>query len=213
MNAEQLINSMRPEVERLVSDLEMAPRMRAGEVNREQLQRLLIGEFYCQEAELTTYGLLITRHRHEIPAGFFGLTLHTVAKARRMLWPAAQSVGLEPASMTVPAAGRLGQAMSMPAMLTEPGEAALYLHSDLSVWCAVFAELAELARDSDVVPKELIDYLASWGSEPPPEIADGACEVLQYALSQGEDPERIIDFSRHQLASSVPVYWDYVLLG
>lgn len=212
MNAEELFASMRPEVERLIRGIDMPSRMRAGEVDRAQLRRLVIAEYHCQEAELAGYGLLIAHHRHQIPAGFFGLTLHLVAEARRLLGPAARSVGLGPEDMDTPAAGRLVRAMSMPAMLTGPGEAALYLHSDLSVWCPVFAELADSAGRSDLVPREVIDYLESWGSEPPPEIADGARDVLRYALSRGEDAERMVDFA-HQLGTSVSTYWDYVLGG
>ncbi|MFH8562541.1 hypothetical protein [Streptomyces sp. NPDC017988] len=212
MNAEQLIERMRPEVERLASGIEMVQRMRAAEVDQAQLQRLVIAEYHCQEAELTTYGSLVGRHRHEVPAGFFGFTVHTVAQARRLLRPAAQSIGLQTDDMFPPASGRLDQAMSMPAMLTGAGEAALYLHSDLSVWCTTFSELVDAARRLDNIPKEIIEYMDWWGSEPPPEIADGTREVLAYALSQGEDPERIVDFTRH-LASSVSTYWDYVLGG
>ncbi|MFD7536314.1 hypothetical protein [Streptomyces sp. NPDC059819] len=212
MNAEQLLESMRPEIDRHISGNEFVARVRAGEIDHAQVQRLVIAEFYCQEAELPTYGLLVGRHRHEAPANLFGLTIHTVAKARRVLGPVAEAVGLRPDDLSVAAGGRLSRDLSLPGLLAEPGEAALYLHSDLSVWCPVFSELVEAAQQVDSVPKELIEYMAWWGSEPPQDITDGVLEVLTYALGQGEDPDRILDFAR-QLESGVSTYWDFVLTG
>ncbi|MFI1910744.1 hypothetical protein ACH444_33305 [Streptomyces microflavus] len=210
MDAEQLIEDMQSDIARYIDDTEIVERVRAGEINRERLQRLVTAEFYCQEAEFPTYGLLIGSHRHEAPAQLFGFTLYTVAKARRLLRPAIQSVGLRPEDLNVAAAGRLGHAVSLPALLTGPGEAALYLLTDLAVWCPVFAGLADVARGVDLVPEEVVDYLDSWGSEPPSEVTDGTAEVLTYALAQGENPDRILETAR-QVERSSAAYWDYVL--
>ncbi|MFC9856318.1 MULTISPECIES: hypothetical protein [unclassified Streptomyces] len=212
MNARQLIEAMRPEVSRCVQSNETVPRMRAGEVDQALLQRLVIAEYNCQEAELATYGLLVARHRHEVPAELFGLTVHTVAKAHALMGPVAQSVGMRPEDLSVVTSGRLGRSvgrLTLPGMLSDPGEVALYLHSDLSVWCTLFAELSRSARKLEKVPEPLIEYMEWWGSEPSEKLVDGVHKVISYGLDHGEEPERMLEFAR-QLDSIVSDYWGYV---
>jgi hypothetical protein len=215
VNAEQLIEKMRPEVDRCVRENETVARMRAGEADRALLQRLVVAEYNCQESELAAYGLLVARHRHETPARLFGLTVHTVAKAHALIGPVARSVDMRPEDLRVATGGRLARAvgsLTAPGILAAPAAVALYLHSDLSVWCPVFAELAGLARETDAAPKPLIEYLEWWGSEPPAEITEGVHEVISYGLAQGEDPQDVLSFAR-QLGSIVADYWGYVLDG
>ncbi|OKH98875.1 hypothetical protein A6A06_24970 [Streptomyces sp. CB02923] len=215
MNAQQLLDDMRPDIARSIESVEMVSRMRDGKAVPEQLQRLVTAEFCCQEAELATYPLLVAQHRHAVPAGYFGLVVHTVAKARALLGSVAQSVGLEPDSLSIPADARTTSAMrsmTLAGVLTEPGEAALYLYSDLCVWCAVFSELAEAGRRQEQVPNPLIEYMEWWGSEPSQEIVEGTLDVIAYGLQRGESSDRMLSFAR-QLPTAVAGYWEYVLDG
>ncbi|MFD7666825.1 hypothetical protein [Streptomyces sp. NPDC059788] len=215
MNAQQLLDTMRPDITRSIESVEMVSRIRDGKASPAQLQRLVTAEFCCQEAELATYPFLVAQHRHAVPAAYFGLVVHTVAKARALLGPAAQSVGLDPDGLSVPAdvqAASAVRSMTLAGLLTEPGEAALYLYSDLCVWCSVFSELAEAGRRQEQLPEPLVEYLQWWGSEPPREIVEGTLAVISYGLRRGESPDRMLSFAR-QLPVAVEGYWGYVLDG
>ncbi|GAA4670444.1 hypothetical protein GCM10023347_25300 [Streptomyces chumphonensis] len=215
MNAEELMEEMRPDVDRCVQRNETLARMRVGEVDRELLQRLVIAEHNCQESELAAYGLLVARHRHETPARLFGFTIHTIAEAHALMGPVAESVGLRPEDLKIATSGLLGRAvgsLTAPGALASPAAVALYLHSDLAVWCTVFDELARLAGEKEAAPEPLIDYLEWWGSEPPATLTSGVREVITYGLAHGEEPEEVLTFAR-QLHSIVDDYWGYVSSG
>ncbi|OPC76960.1 hypothetical protein B4N89_40940 [Embleya scabrispora] len=214
MNPEQLVEAMKPDVERFVRGNEMVERALAKQVHGDQFKRLLLAEYQCQEAELSSYGQLVARHRHEDPARLFSFILHTIAEARRLLREGAPSVGI--ADRRIPAVPvdqglyRVVRDLSWPGMHAGAAEAALYLHTDLSTWCTLFSRIADAAEDLPDVPGPVIAYMRSWGDRPPPEVAEGTLTVLEYGLSQGEEPDRILHTAR-QLGALLDGYWNYVV--
>lgn len=171
----------------------------------------------CQEAELSTYALLVSRHRHAIPAALFSFVVpHTIATARGLLREAASSVGLTGGDIPpVPVdQGLFRVVRDLTWMGTQagPAEAALYLHTDLSTWCTLFCGLVSASRRLPDVPRPVLTYMESWGDRPPPEVAEGTLRVLEYGLARGEEMDRILHTAR-QLGVLVEPYWSYVANG
>ncbi|MEU1797173.1 metal-dependent hydrolase family protein [Streptomyces californicus] len=213
---EQLVEAMKPDVERFVSGNRLVELAQSGQIRPEHFRRLLLAEYQCQEAELSTYALLVARHRHEIPATMFSFIQHTIATARGLLREASPSVGVSgPDIPPVPVdQGLFRVVRDLTWMGTQagPAEAALYLHTDLSTWCTLFSRIVDASRQLPDAPHPVLTYMESWGERPPPEVAEGALEVLAYGLAQGEEPARILHTAR-QLGALVAPYWDYVEAG
>ncbi|MFE5902105.1 amidohydrolase family protein, partial [Streptomyces sp. NPDC056488] len=213
---EQLVEATKPDVERFVSGNKIVELARTGQIRPEHFRRILLAEYQCQEAELSTYALLVARHRHEIPATMFSFVQHTIATARGLLREAAPSVGVSrPDIPPVPVdQGLFRVVRDLTWMGTQagPAEAALYLHTDLSTWCTLFSRIIEASRELSDVPVPVLTYMESWGDSPPPEVAEGTLEVLEYGLAQGEEPARILHTAR-QLGALIDPYWDYVEAG
>ncbi|MGV0094956.1 amidohydrolase family protein [Streptomyces californicus] len=213
---EQLVEAMKPDVERFVSGNRLVELAQSGQIRPEHFRRLLLAEYQCQEAELSTYALLVARHRHEIPATMFSFIQHTIATARGLLREASPSVGVSgPDIPPVPVdQGLFRVVRDLTWMGTQagPAEAALYLHTDLSTWCSLFSRIVDASRQLPDAPHPVLTYMESWGERPPPEVAEGALEVLAYGLAQGEEPARILHTAR-QLGALVDPYWDYVEAG
>ncbi|MFD7422938.1 amidohydrolase family protein [Streptomyces californicus] len=213
---EQLVEAMKPDVERFVSGNRLVELAQSGQIRPEHFRRLLLAEYQCQEAELSTYALLVARHRHEIPATMFSFIQHTIATARGLLREASPSVGVSgPDIPPVPVdQGLFRVVRDLTWMGTQagPAEAALYLHTDLSTWCTLFSRIVDASRQLPDAPHPVLTYMESWGERPPPEVAEGALEVLAYGLAQGEEPARILNTAR-QLGALVDPYWDYVEAG
>ncbi|MFH8991494.1 amidohydrolase family protein [Streptomyces sp. NPDC017940] len=216
MTPEQLIEAMKPDVERFVSDNQVVELARAGRIEPDHFKRILLAEYQCQEAELSTYALLVARHRHEVPATLFAHIQHTIATVRRQLREAAPSVGIPDRDIPpVPVdQGLFRVVRDLTWMGTQagPAEAALYLHTDLSTWCTLFSRVSSASRGLPDAPTPVITYMESWGEKPPPEVADGTLEVLAYGLGRGEEPDRILHTAR-QLGELVDPYWTYVAGG
>ncbi|MFF5773184.1 amidohydrolase family protein [Streptomyces californicus] len=213
---EQLVEAMKPDVERFVSGNRLVELAQSGRIRPEHFRRLLLAEYQCQEAELSTYALLVARHRHEIPATMFSFIQHTIATARGLLREAAPSVGVSgPDIPPVPVdQGLFRVVRDLTWMGTQagPAEAALYLHTDLSTWCTLFSRIVDASRQLPDAPHPVLTYMESWGERPPPEVAEGALEVLAYGLARGEEPARILHTAR-QLGALVDPYWGYVEAG
>ncbi|QSS89363.1 amidohydrolase family protein [Streptomyces sp. M54] len=213
---EQLVEAMKPDVERFVSGNRLVELAQSGRIRPEHFRRLLLAEYQCQEAELSTYALLVARHRHEIPATMFSFIQHTIATARGLLREASPSVGVSgPDIPPVPVdQGLFRVVRDLTWMGTQagPAEAALYLHTDLSTWCTLFSRIVDASRQLPDAPHPVLTYMESWGERPPPEVAEGALEVLAYGLARGEEPARILHTAR-QLGALVDPYWDYVEAG
>ncbi|MFE7051669.1 amidohydrolase family protein [Streptomyces californicus] len=213
---EQLVEAMKPDVERFVSGNRLVELAQSGQIRPEHFRRLLLAEYQCQEAELSTYALLVARHRHEIPATMFSFIQHTIATARGLLREASPSVGVSgPDIPPVPVdQGLFRVVRDLTWMGTQagPAEAALYLHTDLSTWCTLFSRIVDASRQLPDAPHPVLTYMESWGERPPPEVAEGALEVLAYGLARGEEPARILNTAR-QLGALVDPYWDYVEAG
>ncbi|MFD8944944.1 metal-dependent hydrolase family protein [Streptomyces californicus] len=213
---EQLVEAMKPDVERFVSGNRLVELAQSGQIRPEHFRRLLLAEYQCQEAELSTYALLVARHRHEIPATMFSFIQHTIATARGLLREASPSVGVSgPDIPPVPVdQGLFRVVRDLTWMGTQagPAEAALYLHTDLSTWCTLFSRIVDASRQLPDAPHPVLTYMESWGERPPPEVAEGALEVLAYGLARGEEPARILHTAR-QLGALVDPYWDYVEAG
>ncbi|MFE9458869.1 amidohydrolase family protein [Streptomyces californicus] len=213
---EQLVEAMKPDVERFVSGNRLVELAQSGRIRPEHFRRLLLAEYQCQEAELSTYALLVARHRHEIPATMFSFIQHTIATARGLLREASASVGVSgPDIPPVPVdQGLFRVVRDLTWMGTQagPAEAALYLHTDLSTWCTLFSRIVDASRQLPDAPRPVLAYMESWGERPPPEVAEGALDVLAYGLARGEEPARILHTAR-QLGALVDPYWDYVEAG
>ncbi len=213
---EQLVEAMKPDVERFVSGNRLVELAQSGQIRPEHFRRLLLAEYQCQEAELSTYALLVARHRHEIPATMFSFIQHTIATARGLLREASPSVGVSgPDIPPVPVdQGLFRVVRDLTWMGTQagPAEAALYLHTDLSTWCTLFSRIVDASRQLPDAPHPVLTYMESWGERPPPEVAEGALEVLAYGLARGEEPARILHTAR-QLGALVDPYWGYVEAG
>ncbi|MER5817893.1 amidohydrolase family protein [Streptomyces californicus] len=213
---EQLVEAMKPDVERFVSGNRLVELAQSGQIRPEHFRRLLLAEYQCQEAELSTYALLVARHRHEIPATMFSFIQHTIATARGLLREASPSVGVSgPDIPPVPVdQGLFRVVRDLTWMGTQagPAEAALYLHTDLSTRCTLFSRIVDASRQLPDAPHPVLTYMESWGERPPPEVAEGALEVLAYGLARGEEPARILHTAR-QLGALVDPYWDYVEAG
>ncbi|MGW4363092.1 amidohydrolase family protein [Streptomyces californicus] len=213
---EQLVEAMKPDVERLVSGNRLVELAQSGQIRPEHFRRLLLAEYQCQEAELSTYALLVARHRHEIPATMFSFIQHTIATARGLLREVSPSVGVSgPDIPPVPVdQGLFRVVRDLTWMGTQagPAEAALYLHTDLSTRCTLFSRIVDASRQLPDAPHPVLTYMESWGERPPPEVAEGALEVLAYGLARGEEPARILHTAR-QLGALVDPYWDYVEAG
>lgn len=213
MNPEQMIEAMKPDVERFVSGNQLVTLAQDGQIRRDHFKRMLLAEYQCQEAELSTYALLASRHRHETPATLFSFVLHTIATARGLLREAAPMVGIRAADIPLVPVDqglfRVVRDLTWMGTQAGPAEAALYLHTDLSTWCTLFSRISAASRQLTDVPEPVLAYLDSWGDKPPPEIAAGTLEVLEYGLAQGEEPDRILHTAR-QLGSLIDPYWTYV---
>ncbi|GAA4812989.1 hypothetical protein [Streptomyces ziwulingensis] len=213
MKPEQLIEAMKPDVDRFVRGNALISLARTGDVGTDHFKRLLLAEFQCQEAELSTYALLVARHRHEKPAALFSFILHTIATARGLLREAAPSVGITDGDIPpVPADEgmfRVVRDLTWMGMHAGPAEAALYLHTDLSTWCTLFSRIIASTQHLPDVPQPVITYMESWGDKPPPEVAEGTLEVLHHGLAQGEEPDRLLHTAR-QLGALIDPYWTYV---
>ncbi|MFJ6252743.1 MULTISPECIES: hypothetical protein [unclassified Streptomyces] len=216
MKPEQLVEAMKPDVERFVSGNRIVELARSGQIRPEHFRRILLAEYQCQEAELSTYALLAARHRHEIPATMFSFVQHTIATARGLLREAAPSVDIPgPDIPPVPVdQGLFRVVRDLTWMGTQagPAEAALYLHTDLSTWCTLFSRIIEASRELPDVPVPVLTYMESWGDRPPPEVAEGTLKVLEYGLAQGEEPARVLHTAR-QLGALLDPYWSYVAGG
>ncbi|MFD7747885.1 amidohydrolase family protein [Streptomyces sp. NPDC059698] len=213
---EQLVEATKPDIERFVSGNRLVELARSGQIRPEHFRRILLAEYQCQEAELSTYALLVARHRHEIPATMFSFVQHTIATARGLLREAAPSVGVSgPDIPPVPVdQGLFRVVRDLTWMGTQagPAEAALYLHTDLSTWCTLFSRIVDASRQLPDAPRPVLTYMESWGDRPPPEVAEGTLEVLEYGLARGEEPARILHTAR-QLGALIDPYWDYVEAG
>ncbi|MEV0122369.1 amidohydrolase family protein [Streptomyces sp. NPDC050703] len=213
MNPEQMIEAMKPDVERFVTGNQLVMLAQDGQMGRGHFKRLLLAEYQCQEAELSTYALLVSRHRHEIPATLFSFVLHTVSTARGLLREAAPSVGIPATGIPLVPVDqglfRVVRDLTWMGTQAGPAEAALYLHTDLSTWCTLFSRISAASRDLADAPDSVLAYLDSWGEEPPPEVAEGTLEVLEYGLAHGEEPDRVLHTAR-QLGSLIDPYWTYV---
>ncbi|WP_431980329.1 hypothetical protein [Streptomyces qinglanensis] len=216
MTAETLMTEMQPYLEGLVQENAMVAHMRHGQVSADQIQRLVISEFQCQEVELPACSALVSRYRHETPAAHFSLLAHKVAQARGLLREAATAVGLDADGLAPdPADGRQHRAMRLLSWLgphARPAEAALYMHADLVAWCAIFAQLATACDGRKDVPPAVLAYLRSWGAEPASDITGGTVRVVNWGLSQGESADRALRTARH-VEDVLTGYWSYVTEG
>lgn len=188
---------------------------RIGQVENAQLQRLLLAEFQAQEAEFTAYATLLARFHHEVPGGFFVFIANTLMGMRQLLVSeVARSVGLDPEEMRYadvsPEVKHFTEFISWVALHAGAGEAALLARTDFRLWCGVCAPLAEALSDADV-PPEVRAYLHEY-AEVPPEVADGAAEVVDFGLATGEREEWVTR-SAPAMEPLLRGFWRFVVTG
>ncbi|GAA3487018.1 hypothetical protein [Streptomyces cremeus] len=183
---------------------------REGKIRTEHLKRFALAEFQSQEAEFTAYGLLLSRFPHEVPGGFFSFVAHELMQARhRMVSGAASSLGLSPdemrrAPVTRPVR-RFTEFISWVALHAGSAEAALTARTDFALWCNSCAELADVLRDADDVPEEVVAYIDAYRDNPP-EVADGVLQVIEHGLAQGE-PRDWITRSAVRMDPALRAWW------
>ncbi|MBB5959645.1 hypothetical protein FHS29_006266 [Saccharothrix tamanrassetensis] len=203
-------------IKQQVQSNELLAAAREGRVHPQHLQRLVIGEFLTQQAEIPRYGSLIDRFRHEVPAGLFAFVATLFISQRRLLADAvAPAVGLnvdELRHSDLPkAVTQLNQAVSWVASHAGPAEAAMELHTDFQLFCPVAAELVSALRELDNVPDPLVAYLENYSAEPA-ELQQRLPEVVEYGLAQGE-PERWVTRSAEEIPDLLSDYWHYIAAG
>lgn len=203
-------------VEHQVRSNELLAAAKEGRVHPRHLQRLVVGEFLTQQAEIPRYAALIDRFRHEVPAGFFAYVATRFIAQRRLLADAvAPAVGLDADELrhadVPPAVGRLNQAVAWVSRHAGPGEAAMELHTDFRLFCPVAAELVSALRGSDNVPDPVLAYLENY-SEEPAELVQRLPEVVDHGLANGE-PERWVTRSADEVPDLLTGYWHYIATG
>lgn len=189
---------------------------RQGRVHPQHLQRLVLGEFLAQHVEIPTFGVLIDRFRHEVPAGFFVFVGSLLISQRRFLSDVvAPAVGLDADELRhadLPrAVVRVNQAMAWMASHAGPAEMAMGLHTDFQLFCPVAAELVNAMRELDNVPDPVVTYLENYSTEPD-QVRQRLPEVIEYGLANGE-PERWVTRSAEDFPDLLSDYWHYIAAG
>ncbi|MFF3272758.1 hypothetical protein ACFYWU_17800 [Streptomyces chrestomyceticus] len=216
MSAQDLLPTIGSDVESYAENNEFLALVRAGKATREQFQRLLIGEYQCAGEEISVYGTLLTRHRHEVPAGLFSFTVYQLTEARkRLLRGTVQSMDLsldELARLPVdPRMQRINELIAWIALHAGPAEGALWARADFERWCATCRRLAEAARTTGTVPEPVIAYLDAY-ARVPQELLDATLETADYGLEHGESEELAVRSAR-KLESAMDSFWDLVING
>ncbi|WP_433271438.1 hypothetical protein ACQPZF_12385 [Actinosynnema sp. CS-041913] len=203
-------------VRQQVQSNELLAAAKQGRIHPQHLQRLVIGEFLTQQAEIPRYGSLLDRFRHEVPAGYFAYVATVFISQRRLLADAvAPAVGLDADELRhadpPQAVTQLNQAVSWVAAHAGPAEAAMELHTDFQLFCPVAAELVGALRDLDNVPEPVVAYLRNYAEEPA-EMRQRLPEVVEHGLAQGE-PERWVTRSADEIPDLLSDYWHYIATG
>ncbi|MEU4804942.1 hypothetical protein [Actinosynnema sp. NPDC023587] len=218
MDAGTIVNRYEIPVRKHVEHNEFIAAARAGRLDTGQIHRLLLLEFQTQEVEFSAYPLLVVRFRHEVPDGLFLFVADTVRKARTFLVKeVAPALGLDVDEMRraplPPAPRRTAELVSWLGLQAGAGEAAMTARVDFVLWTAACATLVDVldGPDGGAVPAEFVAYLRQY-AEPPPEVVDGAVEVIDYALATGEDPERIPRSAPH-MDAVIGDLWHFAAAG
>ncbi|GAA1340329.1 hypothetical protein [Saccharothrix algeriensis] len=215
MDAATVVNQYEMPVRKHVEDNEFLAAARGGRLDERQVGRLLLLEFQTQEVEFSAYPLLSVRFRHEVPDGFFLFVADTVRQARTFLVKeVAPALGLDvdgmrraPLSL---APRRTAELVSWLGLQAGAGQVAMAARVDFVLWTAACGALVDVLDGTDA-PAELVAYLRQY-AEAPPEVVDGAVEVIDYALGTGEDPERIPRSAPHMEAVLADL-WHFAAAG
>ncbi|WP_433260275.1 hypothetical protein ACQPZF_23705 [Actinosynnema sp. CS-041913] len=215
MNGSQLVDEFPVPLREHVENNELLAAARAEQADTSQLKRLLLAEFQAQEAEFTTYSTLVARFHHEIPGSLFVFIADTLMKARRFLvQDVVGSVGMTADDMRQapisPQVKRFTEFISWVALHAGAGEAALLARTDFVLWCGVCAPLADALR-APGIPSEVQAYVQHY-AELPPEVADGAVEVVDFGLAAGEREEWVTR-SAPAMEPLLRGFWHFVAAG
>ncbi|MBB5959646.1 hypothetical protein FHS29_006267 [Saccharothrix tamanrassetensis] len=215
MGGSQLVESFVVPVHEHVRENGLLAAAKANQVGTDQLRRFLLAEFQAQEAEFTTYATLVARFHHEVPGSFFVFIANTLMEVRRLLVAdVARSVGLVPDEMRQapisPEVKRFTEFISWVALHAGAGEAALLARTDFLLWCGVCEPLAEALADTGA-PSEVQAYVRQY-AEVPPEVSDGAAEVIDFGLATGEREEWITR-SAPAVEPLLRGFWRFVVTG
>ncbi|MGW5603800.1 hypothetical protein ACWEWL_32565 [Streptomyces rochei] len=182
-------------------------------VGEEQLRRLALAEFHSQEAQFAAYGLLMSRYPHEVPGSFFAFVASELARARRRLVddlaPALglsrdvlrQTPRLEPVR-------HLTEYVSWVALHAGAAEAALAARTGFVLWCNTCAVLCDVLKETDHAPEAAVDYIRACRTIPP-EVSDGALDVIDHGRTRDE-PEEWITRSAVQVEPALRSWWKAV---
>ncbi|MDJ1135662.1 hypothetical protein [Streptomyces iconiensis] len=165
--------------------------VREGRASTDNLRRLVAAEAQCHQAEMTAYGVMLTRFPGRPAATLYVTLSQLVNGARPKLTACAEELGMDPDNLWLRPRDRrtfaFAGALSWIALNGSQAATALALHTDMAVY---FPQCEQLVRDigsSKIeAPDSFLDYYASGGSQ---ELLDLAADVVADGLSQGDDPE------------------------
>lgn len=216
MGGGQLVEAFEVPVREHVRENGLLAAAKADQVEVDQLKRLLLAEFQAQEAEFTAYATLLARFHHEVPGSIFAFIANTLMEMRRLLVSdAAPALGLDPEELRYapvsPEVKRFTEFISWVALHAGAGEAALLARTDFLLWCGTCDPLAEALSATKGVPPQVCHYVQEY-AEVPPEVRDGAVEVVDFGLASGER-EDWVTRSAPAMEPLLRGFWRFVVTG
>ncbi|MFC9856311.1 MULTISPECIES: hypothetical protein [unclassified Streptomyces] len=184
--------------------------VRAGELTREHMRRLVRSEAQVHRGELPGYAVMGSRFPHRPAAGLYLGLAQVAYDAGPRLDRAGKALGLPSEGMTEWKRPTNRDAYSFNGILSwiaiqgSQAVTALTAHTDMSVYFAACEELVAAIRKHDVdVPEEFISYFAN---DPTEELRELALEVVQDGLDRGDDPQEAL-FMARLLEESLEGFW------
>ncbi|WP_051852767.1 hypothetical protein [Streptomyces aureocirculatus] len=210
MPATEFIETVAINIPEHLSANEFLSLAREGMVEERQLRQFALAEFQSQEAEFTSYGLLLSRYPHEVPAGFFSFVVHELVQARhRMVTSLAPALGMSPDEMRraprLEPVRRFTEFISWVALHAGAAEAALVARTDFTLWCNSCAVLTDVLSETEHVPEAAVEYVSAY-RENPPEVADGVLQVIDHGRARHE-PDEWIARSAVRVEPALRAWW------
>ncbi|RJL23250.1 hypothetical protein [Bailinhaonella thermotolerans] len=181
---------------------------REGRLELEHLRRLVAVELQCHVAELSSYGLIMSRFPHSPTAGFYIEVARLVYDAHPKLRECGAALGIPEERFyrwpQGPATQAFAGYISWLALHGTQADNALCLHTDLSTYFPDCRVLVEHLRGSDLkVPEEFLDYYGGGESE---EMLRSALGVVDHGVGHGDDPAVAVARAR-LLHEHIGLFW------
>lgn len=211
MKTENYLQSVQVDIQSHLLENPIYRQSQAGAVNEEQLKRLVIAKFQALEYEATGYGLLVSRFRDPVPAGYFSLVIHRLTETYPYLTRAAAALDLDPGELprqpVSPPMRHLAEWLAWVGLYAGAGEAALAVRVDFTAWSGLCGALADALRELDA-PSEIIDLL-DFERKVPEKIIEGSVDVIEHGVRHGED-ESLITRSALEVLHVQGAAWKYI---